>query len=161
MVDKNNIERLFKDNYSELYSLAFALLKDEDMARDAVHDVFANLLSSNRSDNKGKGYLVRCVRNRCLNVIREMPIRESIERLISTETIDRETDYHERREEWLSKIHNIILNDLTPQCSKIMQLRYETGLPYADITKLLGISRTAVYKHLRNGIDLIRKKLTL
>ena len=75
MMNRDNIEWLFKAHYPGLYSLALALLKDEEAARDVVHDVFADLLSSDEHGDKGKGYLVRCVRNRCLNLLREMPVR--------------------------------------------------------------------------------------
>lgn len=159
MTNRGNIERLFKEHYQELYSLALALLKDEDAARDAVHDVFADLLSSDVHGDKGKGYLIRCVRNRCLNQLREMPLRESIDRLVSTDVgLTEAAD--DQREEYLARMRRIIREELPPQCSRIMQLRFESGLSYMEIADELGISKVAVYKHLRNGLDYIRKKLT-
>ena len=159
MTTRENIERLFKDNYSGLYALALALLRDEDMARDAVHDVFADLLISCRDDGIGKGYLVRCVRNRCINLLKEMSARERIGALIPSGWPQTEEDNEELHEEYLSRLRKMIADELPPQCSKIMRLRYEEGLSYQDIADSCGISKVAVYKHLRNGLDYIRKNM--
>ncbi|MDE6023418.1 MAG: sigma-70 family RNA polymerase sigma factor [Muribaculaceae bacterium] len=53
----------------------------------------------------------------------------------------------------------MISESLPYQCSKVMLLRYESGFSYADIAEELGISKVAVYKHLKNGLDQIRAKL--
>lgn len=159
MTDTDNIEQLFKDNYSGLYALALALLRDEDLARDTVHDVFADLLTSNNSHIFNKGYLARCVRNRCINLLKGMTAREKVGRLIPDDIPSVEEDSDKLREERLDRLRKMIAGELPPQCSKIMRLRYEEGCSYQDIADCCGISKVAVYKHLRNGIDYIRKNL--
>ncbi len=157
MTDRRYIERLFKENYQRLYSLAFAMLKEDQAAHDAVHDVFADLLHSGAYVDKGTGYLIRCVRNRCLNLIKDMPVRESIERLIMTEEGVGRFFGEDDCEETLVKVRSIISDQLPTQCSRVMKLRYEEGLSYEEIGIQLGISKVAVYKHLKNGISQIRK----
>lgn len=157
MTGKDNIANLFRENYSQLYSFAFTLLKDEAAAHDAVHDVFADLLNSDINISIGNGYLMRSVRNRCLNIIRDMPIKENVERLVMTESgfesiFGNDLDYEEN----LDMIRRIIREYLPHQCSKVMLLRYESGYSYADIAEELGISKVVVYKHLKNGLDKIR-----
>ena len=44
MTDRNDIEQLFKAHYTQMFRLAVALLHDDDLARDIVHDVFLSLL---------------------------------------------------------------------------------------------------------------------
>ncbi len=44
MTNRNDIEKLFKAHYQQMYRLAKALLQDDDLARDIVHDVFESLL---------------------------------------------------------------------------------------------------------------------
>ena len=78
MTSRNDIERLFKAHYARMHRLAVALLHDEDLARDIVHDIFAALLGgemrvaalSDADINVAGGYLLKSVRNRCLNHIR-------------------------------------------------------------------------------------------
>lgn len=68
---------------------------------------------------------------------------------------DADTD----REQYLMKLAKLIREELPPQCSAVMLMRYEEGLQYQEIADKLGISKVAVYKHLKNGIDIIKKKI--
>lgn len=44
MTTINDIEKLFRSNYSAMFVLACRLLHDDELAQDTVHDVFASLL---------------------------------------------------------------------------------------------------------------------
>ncbi len=63
-------------------------------------------------------------------------------------------------EDLLRQVRDIIHNRLPAQCSRVMRMRYEEGLPYLEIGERLGISRISVYKHLRHGLDHLRKSLS-
>ena len=78
MTNRNDIEQLFKAHYAQMYRLAVALLHDDDLARDIVHDVFASLLDSSLDITVSGGYLIKAVRNRCLNYIRDCEIHQRI-----------------------------------------------------------------------------------
>ena len=43
MTTKDDIERLFRTHYAAMYRLAMLILRDDDVARDIVHDVFERL----------------------------------------------------------------------------------------------------------------------
>lgn len=158
MTNMENIEQLFREHYNDMFFLSFSLLKDEDSARDVVHDVFTALLTS-PPEERGKGYLLRCVRNRCINLLKKMPVKESVERLISLTELQQDDEATER-EEYLERIRHMIAGELPPQCAKVMIMRFEKGLSYLEIAEELGISKVAVYKHLKNGLDHIREKIT-
>lgn len=160
MADRNDIERLFRENYRKMYSLAFALLKDGDSARDVVHDIFAGLLDVDAIPEIGAGYLMRAVRNRCVNLLRDMSARERIENLIRAgEPETNDDECWREREDRIGAIRFIIREQMPPQCSRAMRLRFETGLSYKEIAREMAISEVAVYKHLKNGLDYIRKNL--
>lgn len=160
MTDRKHIERLFRANYAAMYRLAAILLKDDTSARDVVHDVFAALLRSETEVVVGAGYLMRSVRNRCLNLLRNMPLTTGVERLINADIIAADEDDVLNREESLTKLSKIIREELPPQCSRVMMMRYEEEMQYQEIAEQLSISKVAVYKHLKNGLDIIRRKLT-
>lgn len=160
MTDRKHIERLFRENYSAMFRLAAILLKDEASARDVVHDVFAGLLRSETDVEVGPGYLMRAVRNRCINQLRDMPLTTGVDRLINADLIATDEDDVLNSEEYLVKLAKIIREELPPQCSRVMLMRYEEGLQYQKIAELLSISKVAVYKHLKNELDIIRRKLT-
>lgn len=161
MTDRDHIERLFREHYSAMYRQAMILLKDESSARDVVHDVFARLLRSDIAEEIGAGYLLRAVRNRCLNQLRDMSLTTGVERLINADMLVAEDDDDIDREQYLIKLAKLIREDLPPQCSKVMLLRYEEGLQYQEIAERLRISKVSVYKHLKNGLDIIKRKLTV
>lgn len=158
MTDRNDIEQLFKAHYAQMYQLAVALLHDDDLARDIVHDVFASLLYGNPDSTVSGGYLLKAVRNRCLNHIRDCGIRQ---RIINRYFLD---DEEYASEEWpndetIAKVYDLIRNDISPQARRIMELRFAEGMKFARIAETMGISETAVYRHLNHALVIIRKKL--
>ena len=158
MTNNNDIERLFKANYKRMYRLAVAILHNDDLAHDIVHDVFASLLD-NKSDNLAtEPYLLRAVRNRCLNHIRDCGIHQRVENryFIENEEYDSE-DWPDG--ETIARIHALIRSDLTPQARRVMELRFSDGLQFAKIAGIMEISESAVYRHLSNALKTLRQKL--
>ncbi|MBD5192722.1 MAG: sigma-70 family RNA polymerase sigma factor [Bacteroidales bacterium] len=158
MTQKNNIEQLFKTHYAQMHRLAVMLLHDHDIARDIVHDVFDKLLQGNHSILVNGPYLMKAVRNRCLNHIREC---ETHQRVANAYFLDNE-EYDTEEwpdEETLARIHALIYNDITPQARRVMELRFNRGMQFSNIASEMGISQTAVYRHLSHALSIIRKKL--
>lgn len=168
-----NIERLFRENYTPMLRLAFRILDDESVARDIVHDIFASLVSekdtadedrslSEKKSDLTSSYLLRATRNRCLNHIRHLSVRERIHKLYSLENGDEtvkesETDWPD--ETTFLKITETVESDLSGNCREVVKMRFQQGLDTKKIAAALGISRQAVYKHLNNAIHLLRLKL--
>ena len=158
MTNRNDIEQLFKAHYAQMYRLATVLLHDDDLARDIVHDVFASLLDGHTSLHVRGGYLLNAVRNRSLNHIRDCEIHQ---RIANRYFLDNE-EYDSERwpdDETTSRIYDLIHNDITTQAKRVIELRFSDGMPFARIAEVMGISETAVYRHLSNALKVIRKKL--
>ena len=158
MTDRNNIEQLFKAHYAQMYRLAVTLLHDDDLARDIVHDVFVMLLDRDFQILATEGYLLKAVRNRCLNHIRNCDIHQRIANLCFLDNEEYDTEEWPD-EETIERIRNLISNDISPQARRVMGLRFHAGMPFARIAATMGISETAVYRHLNRALTLIRKKL--
>lgn len=158
MTNRNGIEQLFKMHYAQMHRLALALLHDEDSARDVVHDIFASLLHSDSDALPTGGYLLRMVRNRCLNLIRDTDIHERIVRGYFLD-MDEYDEEEFPNDETIAAIDSIVKSQLPEQCTRVVELRFYEGLHFADVAKEMGISPTAVFKHLRRALTLIRKKL--
>lgn len=158
MTNKNNIERLFKAYYEQMHRLAAALLHDDDLSRDIVHDVFASLLDVPPDTQITGGYLLKAVRNRCLNHIRNCEIHDRIACLYFLENEEYETeDWPD--EETIARIYGLIESDLSTQAQNVIRLRFTNGLPFAKVAASMGISETAVFKHLKHALTIIRQKL--
>ena len=154
----NDIEQLFKAHYTAMHRLAMLILRDEDVARDIVHDVFESLLNAGLTDVSAQ-YLLRAVRNRCLNYLRSLSTRERVKELYALD--EREiADEELPDEETMAQIHSTVTNDLTAACRRGVELRFTDGKSYKEIATTLGVSEVAVYKHLRHAIDVLRKKLS-
>ena len=158
MTNRNDIGRLFKAHYAQMYRLAVALLHDDDLARDIVHDVFASLLDAPLEISVTAAYLIKAVRNRCLNYIRDCETHQRIANryFLENEEYDRE-DWPD--EETIARIYSLVKSEVSPQARRVIELRFSEGLPFARIAATMRISETAVYRHLSHALIIIRKKL--
>ncbi len=158
MTNRSIIEQLFNAHYAQMYRLAVSLLHDDDFARDIVHDVFASLLDRNNDILINGGYLLKAVRNRCLNHIRDCEIHQRIANryFLDNEEYDTE-DWPD--DETIARIYSMIRNDISTQARRVIELRFSAGMPFARIATTMGISETAVYSHLSHALSIIRKKL--
>ena len=158
MTTKDDIERLFRTHYAAMYRLAMLILRDDDVARDIVHDVFEALLVSGRY-NVAAPYLLTAVRNRCLKYIRSLSVNDRLKEGYSAD--EREIEDEEwPDDETIALIQKTVAYDLSEASRRVVELRFSEGKSYQEITDTLGISKVAVYKHLRHAIDVLRKKLS-
>lgn len=154
MQDKQLIETLFRRHYRRMLLTAQTLLRNPEEARDVVSDVFTELLESDlRLDPvRTESYLLVCVRNKCLNLVKHWMIEERAQEQIPRNTIDE--DYTELP---LDDILRYIEHDLTPRSREVMLRRYGDNQKYEEIADDLSISRIAVYKHIAQGITKLKK----
>jgi RNA polymerase sigma-70 factor (ECF subfamily) len=155
MQDRQMIESLFRRHYGRMLLTARTLLRDQEAARDVVSDVFAELLESSRQLDKERieSYLLVCVRNKCLNLVKHRMIEERASQHISREPIDE--GYTELP---LDDVLQYISQKLTPQTREVMMRRFGEGQRYNDIADGLGISRIAVYKHIAQALTKLKKQ---
>lgn len=158
MTTRNDIEQLFKAHYGQMYRLATVLLHDDDLARDIVHDVFASLLDGHPNIQVNGGYLLHAVRNRSLNHIRDCEIHQRIANRYFLDNEEYDIEYWPD-DETIARIYSLIQNDVSKQAKRVIELRFFDGRPFASIAAIMGISETAVYRHLSNALKIIRKKL--
>ena len=152
---KSELEILFKTHYAAMYRLAVSLLYDADEARDVVSDVFASLLGGGmaiRSDN-ARGFLLTCVRNSCINVIRHKQMRERFIRLYSTGAESQVDDPDDSM--MLAELRDYIDNHLPPLSRRIFALRYLQDMTCQQVADAVGVSRVTVHHHLSQSLEKI------
>lgn len=160
MTHRPDIEKLFKKYYAQMHRQAAMLLHDDDLARDIIHDVFCTLLDGNIAVSVlTPSYLLRAVRNRCLNHIRDLDIHERVLGLYFAEMDDYDgEDWPD--EDTVSEIYSIIRDNMPEQCQRVGELRFVDGLKFEAVAREMGISQTAVFKHMRHALSIIRNKLS-
>ena len=155
---KQKFERLFKDNYPHMYRMAFSLVENADDAKDAVHQVFAQIWRGKPQigEDSIRGYLLAATRNQCLHMLRSRQLQRKMEEELQRET---EESLSEEREELLQQLQQVINDNLTEQDRRVLQLHYEDEMTYQETASVLGISASAVNKHITRSLAKIRQTL--
>ena len=151
---EQQFKELFLSEYSRMYKAAYILLGDEDEAKDAVQDVFARLWDGTtplREESK-RTFLLTCVRNRCLNLIAQRKTKQEALQLLTSETID--SGNHD--EEIIQAVSDYIDHKLSHQTGRIIRMHVDGEQSYKEISSELGISLSAVNKHIVQGLRKLR-----
>jgi RNA polymerase sigma-70 factor (ECF subfamily) len=151
---EQQFKELFLSEYSRMYKAAYILLGDEDEAKDVVQDIFAKLWAGTApiKEETQRTFLLTCVRNRCLNLIAHRQTEQTAMQLMTPEAIDNGT--HD--EELIQTIESYIDEMLTPQTGRIIKMHFNEDQSYKEISSSLGISLSAVNKHIVQGLRKLR-----
>ena len=148
---------MFRQHYEKMYNLARCLLSDDDESKDVVSEVFTTILADDivLMPESEKGFLMRSVRNQCLNLIAHKGVKEKVAKLLIDDIdviLSDETD--ERLEQLL-----LLIDDLKPPIRKqIFRLRYLKEMSYQEVADKMEVSKVTVFNHLSQAMDWIRKQ---
>ena len=145
---------LFLSEYDRMYKAACILLGDKDEAKDVVQDVFAKLWDGTNPLRKEsqRTFLLTCVRNRCLNIIAQRQTHQEAMRLFAPTAV--ESGKYD--EEIIEAVSRYVEERLTPQTSRIIRMHFDEEQSYKEISNSLGISLSAVNKHIVQGLRKLR-----
>ena len=149
---------MFRQHYEKMYNLARYLLSDDDESKDVVSEVFTTILANNAvlMPESEEGFLMRSVRNRCLNLIAHKGVKERVTKLLIDDADVILSDKTDGRLEQLM----LLIDDLEPPIRKqIFRLRYLNEMPYQEVADKMGVSKVTVFNHLSQAMDWIRKQL--
>ena len=157
---KQRFERLFKDSYPQMYRMAFSMVEDADDAKDAVNQVFTQMWKGKPdvSEESVRGYLLAATRNQCLHILRQRQLQQQMEEELRQTA---EKSSNEEREELLQELQQVINDNLTEQDRRVLQLHYEEEMTYQETATVLGISPSAVNKHITRSLAKIRETLRI
>ncbi len=158
MVTIDDIEILFKSNYTRMHALASAMLHDKEAAYDIVHDVFASILDGGADKHPDSAYLMRSVRNRCLNRLKAIDIRERFRQLYLIEN-EESDDFEDWPDEDTIALIEQSKKEMPPKCLEVFSMRFYNGLSASEISRILGTGERVVYKHLSHALNILKNKL--
>ena len=155
---RQEFEHLFKDNYPHMYRMAFSMVENADDAKDAVHQVFTQMWRGKPqvARESVRGYLLAATRNQCLHLLHTRQLQRQMEEELRQDMALSES---EERQELLQQLQQVIEENLTEQDRRVLSLHYEEDLTYSETAKVLGISASAVNKHITRSLAKIRKNL--
>ena len=149
-IKEQRFKALFLSESGRMYKAAYILLGDEDEAKDVVQDIFAKLWTG--TEESQRTYLLTCVRNRCLNIIAHRQTQQEAIRLLKPEAIASEM----YDDEIIKMVNRYVDEKLSPQTSRIIKMHFDEDQSYKDISSSLGISLSAVNKHIVQGLRKLR-----
>lgn len=149
---EKQFKELFLSEYGRMFKAAYILLGDEDEAKDAVQDVFARLWDGTTPlrEESQRTFLLTCVRNRCLNIIAQRRKKLQLDELATATTLAESDD------ELVEAVKRYVDERLTPQTSRIIKMHFDEDQSYKEISSELGISLSAVNKHIVQGLRKLR-----
>jgi RNA polymerase sigma-70 factor (ECF subfamily) len=145
------VGRLYDEYGTGLYRYALMILADAASAEDALHDVFAKLLTQRTSIDDEQRYLWRAVRNQCFSALRRRatsgggPLIESV-------------GPNDRPEERLAL--EAAIRDLPADQREVLHLHSFEGMTFQEIADLVGESTNTVSSRYRYAMSKLRRTLT-
>ena len=149
-----------------LFSFGNIYTKDQDFIKDCIHDLFFDLYKyrKNLSDNDHiRNYLFKSLKRKIqspttgkLKLVYTQSIQEESEQN-SSGTEAEELEYQEENIENIRKA----IHKLSERQQEVLNLRFQIGLPYTEIARILDISVESVRTLVYRSVKTIREELKL
>ena len=145
-------EEIYRRCFRSALKLAFSLLHDDDEARDAVQEVFLKLWESDSVVENEGAYILRMVRNNCLNRIAATDSHERIKRRLPFEEVEETEELSLDGD----KLTHAVTTLLTPREKEVVEKIYSENLSYKDAAGQLGVSVAMINKCVVNALKKLR-----
>jgi RNA polymerase sigma-70 factor (ECF subfamily) len=160
--DKTAFELLYKKLFPRLKDFAFRIVKDEDLSKDIIQDVFIKLWEKKKEIVivNIEAFIFKVLRNQCISHIKNLKIIENIKvnlnSLSHAEELYRidfvkDEPYLLVEKELQSEVDKII-NSLPDQCKNVFHLSRIEGLKNREIAERLSINIKNVERHITRAL---------
>ncbi|MGN0281590.1 MAG: RNA polymerase sigma factor [Prevotella sp.] len=154
---KSIVEQLYDRHYTPLFLYAYALLQDDDEAKDVVGEVFTTLW--NKWNNKEivdlkVTYAYSMTRNRCMDCMRKRKVHDCYVRLADKtryESPEEVTNYENK----LTRVREVC-GKLKEPSRTVLWYCYFKKYTYQQTADTLGLSLTAVKKAMQYAFTALR-----
>ena len=150
----SEFELTYRSNYQRLFRIAAKMLRDNDAARDVVHDVFMAyyfVLNDKKVIKDEKNWLIRCTINKGVDFLRKNKKIVSDETAAksdnASQTVDSQLD--------LMSLSNLI-SKLEAKDQSLVVL-YSEGYSYKEIAEITGTNFNSVGKTLSRILEKLRR----
>jgi len=160
---RQGYELLFNEHYSRMVSYAYNFLKEQEGSEEIVQEVFYHLwINREKTEIKTSisSYLYRAVRNRCLNLIKHIEIRENYKQhnSIEIEKADKEFNDTLTVNELEKKIRSCI-DHMPMQRKKIFLMSRYEEMTYKEIAEKMNLSKKTIENQMGKALQYLRREL--
>jgi RNA polymerase sigma factor (sigma-70 family) len=159
----NELYQLYAD---VLFSFGMIYSKDRELVKDCIHDLFFDLFKyrKNLADNDHiRNYLFKSLKRKIqtpktgkLTLVYTEVIQDENEQKVATWT----NEDFEIQEEKIEKIKKVIAK-LSDHQQEVLNLKFQVGLSYQEIAKILDISVESVRTLVYRAVKTIREELNV
>lgn len=159
--DAEKVRQLYLLYEQPMYRIAFAVLKHQESAEDAVSDAFIRIISrlgkiGDPASEKTKAYIIRVIKCAAIDQYRKNKIFYSKVQSIDDEECTLQIpDNTDVESNVLDRVPLQLLENLEPGDRQLVNLRCVHGLSWRDTAKRLSIGEAAARKRFQR----IRKRL--
>lgn len=158
--DHEAFAQLFTQYYRPLYRFAAHYLRDEEVARDIVHDLFLWLYENTGTiivRTSLKSYLFACIRNRCINFLRSVKVRDAYNRgMFEAHLASGTVEFIESAD--LTEQAAAVIDSLPEGCLSVFRLRVFEGYKFSEIARELSISENNAKVQMHNAVRILRQR---
>jgi RNA polymerase sigma-70 factor (ECF subfamily) len=163
-------KQLYDHHYVALCKVALTFLSDHFLAQTIVDDLIVNLYEKRESLNISsslRAYLIRSVRNRCLNYLQlkcetqevKFSTMDIFNHWLLTSLDANDYPLGKLIEKELEQKINESIERLSPKCRKVFKKSRFEDKKYEEIAEEMNISVNAVKYHIKNALQILRKDL--
>ena len=136
---RHDVAALFESEESGLLRYALGLVRQRAVAEELVQEVFLRFHPIADEIENPRGWLYRSLRNLALNHLRDRPRESALE--------EEKAPPHEARLPNEALSHDeavghvrLLLAEMAPEDRTLLQLKYQEGLKYQEISRRTGLS---------------------
>ena len=161
--DEKAFELLYNNTVLPLTHQAYHILKDRELVKDILQDVFVSLYSRRHelpTDLNIVGYLTNAVKYKVSTHLRDQLSRDMHHVAIlqhEQQTAFAHSFPYEQRE--LKNRIRESIDTLPEKCRQAFMLNHYGSMSYKDIAQEMGISVKTVEKHIGKALQVLRKEL--
>lgn len=163
MMDEATFETIFRQNFEVLINIANTVVKDRDVAKDIVQQVFYKLWQNREDVNikSMKSYLHRAAINTALNHIdkHKRLVHVDNDQLIRNEEVEVDIGGLDLDEHDMNGMVASAINDLPPRCKLVFTLSRFEGLDNKEIAEYMETSTKTVENQMGKALKALREKL--
>lgn len=146
-----------------MVSYAFNFVKEQEGSEEIVQEVFFQLwVNRKKTEIKTSisSYLYRAVRNRCINLIKHIEIRENYKQQNSAEIDKQDKEYSDPLSvSELDKKIRACIDNLPMQRKKIFLMSRYEEMTYGEIAEKMGLSKKTIENQMGKVLQYLRTEL--
>ena len=150
----SEFEITYRSNYQLLFRIAAKMLRDTDVARDVIHDVFMAyyfVLNYKKVIKDEKNWLIRCTINKGVDFLRKN------KKIVSNETVAKNDNTLQTIDSQLDLISiSNLISKLDAKDQSLVVL-YSEGYSYKEIAEITGMNFNSIGKTLSRILEKLRR----